>query len=184
MMRLFVGLDLPDDILSGLAETIRRLRPAAPGLRWSPVENLHITTKFIGSWPDERLDELKAALAGIQCKPFEVQISGMGWFPNPHSPRILWAAVRGGDALAGLAEATDLATDSVGVARETKPYAPHLTLARVDQGIDLRSLRGAVAGLSNTDWGRFRADSFCLYRSQTGPAGSVYTKLAGFPFSV
>ncbi len=177
-MRLFVGLHPPDSIVQRIGAAIEALRPAAPGLRWSPVGNLHITTKFIGSWPDARLDEMSVALAQIRMRPFEVRVSGLGWFPNPHSPRIFWAGVKGGDALPMLASATDAATAALGIEKETQPYRPHLTLARVQQSSDIRQLRGAVADLAETDWGTFEARSFFLYLSKTTPAGSVYTKLA------
>ena len=63
-MRLFTGLDLPRDVAANLEELLRRLKPTAK-VNWSPPANLHVTTKFIGEWPEGRLGELKAALAGI-----------------------------------------------------------------------------------------------------------------------
>ena len=178
---MFVGLAIPDDIANGLAALIDQLRPAAPSLRWSPASNLHITTKFIGQWPEEQLDEMTGALQSIRATGFEVRLNGFGWFPNPHSSRIFWLAAKGGDELPNLAAATDETTVRLGVTKEVKPYTPHLTLARVKPDTDLRQLRGAVANLDNPDHGHFRATEFWLYRSDPGLAGSVYTKLARFP---
>ena len=62
-MRLFTGLDLPDEVVANLDELVRRLKPAGP-IAWSPPSNLHITTKFIGEWKEERLGDLTTALAG------------------------------------------------------------------------------------------------------------------------
>ena len=169
--------------MANVAAMIEMLRPAAPKLRWSPPGNLHITTKFLGEWPEAKLDLLQATLVQIRAEAFEVHLAGFGWFPNPHSPRVFWIAARGGEPLNQLAAKTDEACSTLGFARETKPYAPHVTLARVSAGTDLRDLRGAVAGIENPDWGRFRAEEFFLYRSDPGPAGSVYTKLAGFPLA-
>jgi RNA 2',3'-cyclic 3'-phosphodiesterase len=183
IMRLFVGLAIPGDIMARVTATVEQLRPAAPKLRWSPAGNLHITTKFVGQWSEERLAEMTAGLRSIQAAAFDVHLAGMGWFPNPHSPRIFWLAARGGEALNALAAKTDEVTAAIGVAKEDRPYTPHLTLARVNAGVDLRELRGAVAELTQPDWGRFRAEEFYLYRSDPGPAGSVYTKLARFPLS-
>ena len=67
-MRLFVGLDLPANIKSNLGKLVDSLRPTAK-MRWSPVANLHITTKFIGEWPEARLDEMKAALSAVKGIP-------------------------------------------------------------------------------------------------------------------
>lgn len=181
-MRLFVGLDLPESVKTNLGELVANLRPAAK-MRWSPVTNLHITTKFIGEWPESRLEEMNAALAGIKgIAPFTIDIRGLGWFPNPHRPRVFWAAVRAPQQLAQLAAATDEATFQLGVAKETRPYSPHLTLARMpDPPVDLAALRRAVAALSSDDFGSLDAACFHLYLSKMGPGGSVYTKLATFP---
>src|SRR5215813_7889160 len=92
-MRLFVGLDLPADIVGNLEKLLDRLRPTAR-IQWSPPANMHITTKFIGEWREERLGELQAALKAIQPRePIDVRIHRVGFFPNPHSPRVFWCGV-------------------------------------------------------------------------------------------
>jgi 2'-5' RNA ligase len=102
-MRLFTGIDLPADVLDRLERLLARLRPTAH-LKWSPLDNLHITTKFIGEWPEEQLDTLKTALAGVaQRTPIAISVEGLGWFPNAHKPRVFWAGVHGGPALTQLA---------------------------------------------------------------------------------
>ncbi|MBS1828759.1 MAG: RNA 2',3'-cyclic phosphodiesterase [Acidobacteria bacterium] len=181
-MRLFVGLDLPDNIKSNLGKLVDALRPTAK-MRWSPVANLHITTKFIGEWPEARLPEMKAALNEIKgIPPFTIDIRGLGWFPNPHRPRVFWAAVRAPEQLVELAAATEAAAFSLGVARETRAYSPHLTLARMPEpALDLAAMRRAVAALPSDDFGAFDATAFHLYLSKMGPGGSVYSKLATFP---
>ena len=179
-MRLFVGLAIPDEVAERITEVTGRLRASGPKLQWSPRENLHITTKFIGSWPDDRLNEMEVALEGIRAEPFDVQLAGLGWFPNPHAPKIFWTAARGGEAIARLASLTDEATAQMGIAREERAYTPHVTLARVKPGMDFKPLRAAVAELEPQQFGRWRTEEFFLYRSETKPAGSVYTKLAGF----
>jgi 2'-5' RNA ligase len=182
-MRLFTGIDLTPEIARNLERLIEALKPTAP-IRWSPPHNLHITTRFIGEWPDGRLEEMRASL-GTVARPgaVAISISKLGFFPNPHSPRIFWAGVQAGDALGALARATDEAVAALGVARETRPFSPHLTLARIAAPGRLTDLLRAVAELPSLDFGAFTADRFHLYRSQTGPAGSVYTKLAEFPLA-
>ena len=93
-MRLFLALDLPDTILTTLDALIAKLKPAAGRISWSSAAKLHITTKFIGEWPEARLAELKTAIATMPRKGvFEVRVEGLGWFPNPRAPRVLWAGV-------------------------------------------------------------------------------------------
>jgi 2'-5' RNA ligase len=181
-MRLFTALDLPGDIMGKLDQLLERLRPTAP-LRWSTVANLHITTKFIGAWPEERLDELKASLAGIPGRdPISVHIRDLGAFMNPKKPRFFWCGVTA-PGLAELAADTETAVAALGIAREEREYSPHLTLARIDDGFDMTALRTAVVAQTTFDFGSFEARSFFLYQSKSKPGGSVYTKLAEFPFS-
>ena len=179
-MRLFTGLDLPATVAGNLAELIGRLRPMAR-IQWSVPENLHITTKFIGEFPEERLPELKAALAGLAPRSaILVSIRTLGFFPNPRSPRVFWCGIEA-PGLKELAADTDHAASTLGISAETRAFSPHLTLVRVKERIDFEPLRQAVAGLGQIEFGSFEARSFFLYRSQLRPSGSVYTKLAEFP---
>jgi 2'-5' RNA ligase len=181
-MRLFIGLDLPREVVGSLERLLERLRPAAR-INWSPPSNLHITTKFIGQWPEERLAELEMALGGLPSREaMEVQIHRVGFFPNPHSPRSFWCGVES-PGLAGLAADTDRAVSALGIASETRDFSAHLTLGRIKERPNLQALREAVAALPSLDFGRFEARSFFLYQSTLRPAGSVYTKLAEFPLS-
>jgi 2'-5' RNA ligase len=186
-MRLFTGLDLPDDVVAKLAELMRRLQPAAR-IQWSPPGNLHVTTKFIGEWPAERLGELKEALARLPARgAIGVRIRRVGFFPNPHAPRNFWCGIEA-PGLAELAADIDLAAAALGIAREKRAFSPHLTLARIKvaqsgERVELHSLHQAIAALPSLEFGAFSADSFFLYQSTLRPAGSVYTKLAEFPLT-
>ena len=181
-MRLFTALDLPGEIRGKLEELLVRLRPAAP-IHWIPPANLHITTKFIGEWPEERLEELKSSLAGIAVRdPIAVHIKDLGAFVNPRKPRIFWCGVDA-PGLAALAADTEAATSALGIASGEHAYSPHLTLARIKDGFDMTALRTVVVAESSLDFGSFEAHSFNLYQSRPGAGGSVYTKLAEFPLS-
>ena len=142
-MRLFTGLDLPPEVAGRLADLLERLRPAAR-IAWSPPANLHITTKFIGEWPEERLEELRAALAGVaagsEANPIPVHVGGLGFYPNPRAPRVFWCGMEA-PGLAELAAETDAATARLGVQSEKRAFSPHLTLARIKRaGTDLTTL--------------------------------------------
>ncbi len=181
-MRLFIALDLPTEVSAALGEVVERLRPLA-NLRWSPVENLHITTKFIGELPEEKLDEAREALNGLASRgPLLVRVGGLGWYPNARNPRVLWAGVWGGEALTNLARETDEALERIGVPGETRPYAPHLTLARVGRATTNGALREEVERCGGAVFGELEVARFWLYESRRAPGGSVYTKLSAFPF--
>jgi 2'-5' RNA ligase len=179
-MRLFTALDLPLDVAQNLDDLLRRLRPTAR-IQWSPLSNLHVTTKFIGEWPEPRLGELTSTLAALPpAQPIPIRIRRVGFFPNPHSPRIFWCGIEA-PGLPELAAATDSATAGLGVPRETHPFSPHLTLARIRSQAPLQPLREAIAALVSLEFGGFEARAFFLYESVLQPGGSVYTKLAEFP---
>jgi RNA 2',3'-cyclic 3'-phosphodiesterase len=177
-LRLFTAIDIPPDVKATLTALLDRLRPLAK-LGWIPVEKLHITTKFIGEWPEERLDELKWALAVVTCPaPVEIAIRRLGWLPNPRSARMLYAGVEASDALTALAAATERAAEGLGVAGEDRIYRPHVTLARTRKRVPLGALRQGLAEIELSAIGSYRASSFALYLSAAGK----YTKLQEFSF--
>jgi 2'-5' RNA ligase len=179
-MRLFVAIDIPAEIKDALRCFVSRLRPTAK-IGWSPVDNLHITTKFIGEWPEPRLNELKRALASVGVgEAIDITVKGLGWFPNSRSPRVFWAGVDGGEPLRALARTTDHAVALLGVPIEERDYSPHLTLARIREAIPLDHLHQAIESFPagcGFNFGSFIATQFFLYLS----AGGKYTQLAGFP---
>jgi 2'-5' RNA ligase len=180
-MRLFTAIDLPPEVTVNLEDLLRLLRPTAR-IHWSPPENLHITTKFIGEWPETRLGELKSALAAMPpYGPFEVNIRWLGFMPNARAPHIFRCGVHS-PRLANLVDATARVTDSLGIPREWRPFSPHLTLARIKDRDNVEALKQALAR-APSEFGSFEARSFFLYLSQLRPTGSVYTKLAEFPLS-
>jgi RNA 2',3'-cyclic 3'-phosphodiesterase len=179
-MRLFTAIDLPDAIIETLDSLITKLRPAAR-IAWSPAANFHVTTKFIGEWPEERLDELKDVISRIPSREaIPIRVAGLGFFPNARSPKIFWAGVEGPAELTILAADTDAAVETLGVEREKRKYSPHLTLARIREPLALEKLHAAIKRMPSDEFGSFIADRFYLYRSQLGRVGSVYTKLSEF----
>ena len=182
-MRLFVGLDLPYEMRRNLELLLHLLKPKAR-IQWSPVTNLHLTTKFIGEFPEERLDELKTALGAVAHPgALRIALSGLGWFPNPAQPRVLFAGIQAPVELATLARDTDAACAKLGIETEKREFQPHLTLARIRAAEPLFELKKAISELPNVDFGAFSAPAFHLYHSQLSPGGSIYTKLASFSLS-
>ncbi len=178
-MRLFTAIDLPGEIKARLQAFVNRLRPTAK-LAWSPVENLHVTTKFIGEWSESRLGELTAALAAVPSPgKVEIAIRGTGWFPNPRNPRVFFAGIESSQELPALARATEQALTVLGVSSEDRDFHPHLTLARRREAVPLEELRQVLAKIASDDFGSFQAASFFLYLS----AGGRYTRLQEFPLT-
>ena len=177
-MRLFIALDIPVEIRARLSEYMERARALATEARWARVEGLHVTLKFIGHVDDAVVEKIKAALASIKAAPFEVKFTSVGFFPNPNAARVFWAGVDGGDDLPRLASTIDAAMEKLDFPRETKPYHPHLTLARTSSR-PLRELRQLLDD-PPPQFGTMTAREFFLYQSQPQKGGSKYTKLERF----
>jgi len=176
-MRIFIALDIPEQVRARLTEYMERARLLAPEARWARVEGLHVTLKFIGHVDDATVGKIKTSLLAIKATPFEVKFAGVGFFPNPNAGRVFWAGVNGSDSLPKLASTIDAVMEKLGIPRETKPYHPHLTLARTSS----RPLRGLKPLLDEPpQFGTMTAREFFLYQSQPQKGGSKYTKLERF----
>ena len=181
-MRLFTAVDISLEVVGALDRLVAQLRPTAR-IKWSPAANLHITTKFIGEWPDARRAQIEEALRGLPSRPpIPIAIRGLGFFPNARAPRVFWAGVEAPASLGELARETERALDGLGVAMEARAFSPHLTLARIKEPLPLDRLHHVIAALPSTEFGAFTADRFHLYQSALHPSGSVYTRLSEFPF--
>ncbi len=181
-MRLFTAIELPEENLLRLERLLSALRPEAL-INWSPLDNLHVTVKFIGEWPEARLDELAEVLAGLEPRePFEIEIQDLGWFPGEKSPRVLCAGIGESEALRTLAHETEEALVVLGIRRDNRDFSPHLTLARIKHTVPLRRLRERVAELQPVALGSFVVRQFALFRSDPGSNASVYRKLRQYRF--
>lgn len=173
-MRLFTGFALDYPVRRNLELLLEHLRPLAP-LAWSPASNFHVTTKFIGAYPDDAVEGLKAQLAALPNPgPIELRVEGLGWFDNPHNPRTLFAAVRSNPALAHFKQQLD------GANPEDRPYVPHVTLARIREKVELSALRRAIAELPAAEFGVFSPRKHLLYKSEPSPSGSEYKVIGEF----
>lgn len=184
-MRLFVALDIPDEIRRGLADYSENLRQTIPqfaSARWARVEGLHVTLKFIGEYPEAKLPHLKDALAEITSPTFDVSFGGVEFFPNARSPRVLVAGVSAGPELVALAKSVEEACANVGIEQEERAYHPHLTLARFKPEKSLAAGAQRVLEAPPPRFGTMTAAEFILFQSQLSPQGSRYTRLERFPF--
>jgi 2'-5' RNA ligase len=180
-VRLFVALDIPEDVRQALAAFVAKLRPACKDARWARMESAHITLKFIGEAPAEKTEGIKSALASVPFPAaFNIFFRGTGFFPDQRRPRVLWADMKGGPELRTLAEAVETSLEPLGIAREQREFSPHLTLARFNSPDKLSGLRAAIAAAGPLDFGHAIASEFHLYQSVLKRGGAEYTRLATF----
>lgn len=183
-MRLFVALDIPDDVRASLGSLLGKLRAVCPDARWVRAEGVHVTLKFIGETPDDRLDAIQTALAHLPPRtPILLTFRGTGYFPDRRRPRVLWAGIEAGADLAALAADVENSLAALGTPRETRAFSPHLTLARLDRPRKLDALHSALDAAVPLEFGATIAKEFHLYRSVLKPAGAEYTRLATFTFA-
>ena len=188
-MRLFVALEVGTEVRDGLTGLIEELRAvdAAAGrskARWVRAENLHTTLKFIGNVDDGRLPEIREALSEVRLgSVVEMRFRGLGFFPNDRRPRVLWAGIEASPNLAALAGEFSARLEQLDIPRETREFAPHLTLARFDPPGISGELRIATTQYASRDFGMVRTGTFHLFESKTRPTGAEYTRLSSFPFA-
>lgn len=184
-MRLFVALELPEPVKAAAAGVMAELKRAGADLKWVDPANLHLTLKFLGETPPERLDEIAAALqrALAGAPPLELGLAGAGAFPGLGRPQVVWLGVNGqGAELAVLAGAIETALAGLGFAPEGRAFQAHLTLARARRGRGRpgpppRSLAQALAGLAGWRGPEFSAARVALLESTLTPAGPIYRPL-------
>ena len=183
-MRLFVAMDIPEDVRSSLAALAAKLRLAYRNARWARIESLHVTLKFIGETSPEKTAEIKTVLASIPSRaPTEINFRGLGFFPNERRPRVLWAGIDATTDLAELAAAVETSLGALGIPREERAFSPHLTLARFDTPRGLDALHAAIDVAGSLEFGATTAKEFHLYQSVLKPGGAEYTRLASFSFA-
>ena len=181
-MRLFVAVELPAEVRNAIAAGTAALRRELPPARWVRPEGIHITLKFLGEHPEalvRRLDEaVGPALAGES--PVLVAPGGGGFFPHERRPRVAWV---GGEAagLVSWAEAVDEACTGLGVPRETRPFALHLTLARLERPWPAAAVARFTEEAAAWKMPAFVAREAVLFRSELRPQGAVYTALHRWP---
>jgi 2'-5' RNA ligase len=183
-VRVFVALDIPQPVRDSLAQLRERFETICRGARWVRLEGVHVTLKFIGEVPPEQVERVRAALESVRERPpFELRFLGLGFFPDGRRPRVFWAGIEAGTALAGLAAAIETQLVPLGIPREQREFHPHLTLARFDPAEGIEPLRAAAAEFAATEFGRTMANEFYLYQSVLKRSGAEYTRLATYQFS-
>jgi 2'-5' RNA ligase len=181
-IRAFIAIELAKEIQTGLDRVLSLLRPAAKAVRWVPAGNIHLTLKFLGDTPVDKIELVKGALEDEtrQQKRFTIQVGTLGAFPNLRRPRVIWVGVQAPADLANLAARLEKATAALGFPPEERPFSPHLTLGRVSQHATPDETSSLAELLANTHVGSLgisSVDQIHLFRSDLRPGGAFYTSL-------
>lgn len=176
-MRLFVAIEIPEDIRGRMHQLQNQLDPVAQGVRWVAPDKFHMTLKFLGNPEDGKVSRIQEVLRelGVRHEPFSLDLQGVGAFPSTRRPRVLWVGVCGDlSPVKKLARAIDRGLESLGCAPEGRPFSGHLTLGRLRQPKLNQRLEKALASFLQSRVGHFRVENFCLFKSELRPEGPIY----------
>ena len=182
--RLFVGARISVatvNALAAAAQTLaRRAREAGVDVKWVPPVNYHVTLKFLGWTRDEAIHAIRdrvveAAAAGTTAR-IAFRTTRLGAFPSTDKASVVWAGVEDASgALVDLATRIDLAMEGLGIAREPRPFHPHVTLGRLRE---TRAVKDVVLPLAEQMFGDTRIEAVSLFESETKSSGSVYKEIS------
>ncbi len=181
-MRLFVAVELGEHVrrvAEATADVLRTALDSRITARWIPLENLHVTVRFIGHVPDDRAPAvISTVVAPLAARPFDIRLGACGVFPRSGPPRVIWIGVEEGlSSLASIHEELNRRLAPLGFEPEERPFSAHLTLARIkDVRGAAKAIRQAVTAVEPRP-ARCRVTHATLFQSRLSPAGSRYEAL-------
>lgn len=184
-LRTFVAIELDGSLRATLRQVQDRLagQLAARIVRWVNVEGIHLTLKFLGDTPVDKVEAIQAGLdrAASGMGAFRLAVRGLGCFPNHHQPRVVWAGVEEPlGLLSSLQKSIEAQVSPLGFPAERRAFSPHLTLGRVHQyasRTQAKSIGDAVAGSAFEALGEMLVTAVACIQSDLTPRGAVYTRL-------
>jgi len=185
-VRTFIAIELDETINTALTDLQEQLKVKVPqgSVRWVRSEGIHLTLKFLGDVPADRIGEIERALAQACAgfPAFSVSVEGLGCFPDPRRPCVVWVGVREeSGTLRRLQKAIEDGMEKLGFAPEGRKFDAHLTLGRTQRRASSGDVRRLGQLVSETDigsLGQMEARSVSLIKSDLRPTGAVYTRLA------
>jgi RNA 2',3'-cyclic 3'-phosphodiesterase len=175
-MRVFVAVALEAALRKVVAELPPHLNSAGV-FRWVPTGNLHLTLKFLGEIAEERVPRVVGAAQEVagRATPFPITLGGVGAFPSPKRPQVVWVGVaQGADRLSELARDLDVTLYRVEFPKDSRPFRPHLTIARAKQAGSLPDLSGPLRRLREMVVGAQTVDALLVMQSALNPGGAIY----------
>lgn len=180
MPRAFIAIDIDEAVRQKLVNVQQQLTATGAQLKLVEPANIHVTMKFLGDVPDDKIsavtDALRVATGGAQ--PFDINVRGIGVFPNPRYIRVVWAGVVDGrNTTIALRQNIDRELQKLGFSPE-RDFVPHLTLARVKTAKRKEQLAASIKEMGNMEFGITRAQAVELKQSTLTPKGPIYSTLA------
>ncbi len=175
-MRLFVAVDISDDLRDKLTPVVNEMSKFG-GVKAVEPQNLHITLLFLGEVKEERVGAIENELSQVEFKPFTIRVRGVGAFPNPSSPRVVWVGVENDGELKKLADSVYQQLKKLGFKRD-KDFSAHITVARVKKRSS--SIVEFIKKYSTAEFGEMEINCFKLKQSILRPQGPIYKDVKVF----
>ena len=183
-VRSFIAIELPDELKMGLTQLQAQLKLGKqPWVKWVDPYGIHLTLKFLGNIAVDRVSEITGAMeeAAQGVSPFHLEVKGLGVFPNLKRVQVAWVGVTGEvDKLSQLQQRIESRLEPLGFASESRPFTPHLTLARLREraSLDERQRFGQlIAGTRFEVAYTFKVEAISLMRSQLTREGAIYSRI-------
>ena len=180
-IRTFVAIELPNDIRRAIHKLVNRLVPIANHIRWVDQENMHLTLVFLGDVEDRSVHAACQAVARAcaAVEPFQVTVQGIGVFPKPEKPRVIWVGLElGVEEITWLREQIAKQLDTVGFQFDWK-FSPHITIGRVGHGrFDDHAVIAKSAEYVDTPFGEFVVNEVAVISSTLERSGPIYVRLS------
>jgi 2'-5' RNA ligase len=179
-IRTFICFELPGFIKTELQRVQNALKPISKSVRWSHVDGIHLTLKFLGDVDEEILDDIHNAVkkAAEKSEPFQIDISGVGAFPNFNRPNVYWIGVKeSSGALLSIQQKIENELEQIGFAKERRPFSPHLTIGRVKSQEGLKEISKTLQNAKLPSM-TFVAAEILVMKSVLQPGGARYTPLS------
>ncbi|MBN2143983.1 MAG: RNA 2',3'-cyclic phosphodiesterase [Candidatus Aureabacteria bacterium] len=175
MVRLFVGIDFPEEIKEKLSE----LCCGVPGAKWVEKPQMHLTLRFIGETDGGTFKEILDSLADVDIPPFLVTLKGIGYFPPHKEPNVLWAGIEKNEMLLRLKNKIDRVLVQLGLEPESRKFTPHVTLARLKDTPIPRLIR-YMGEHSLFKIPQIPVNDFVLFSSVLSPKGAIHLMEAAY----
>lgn len=179
-MRTFIAIEIPEETKRAMAEVQARLKVSGAEANWTRPEGIHLTLKFLNEVPEERIDEVRAALAqAVEGRGrFRLTVAGTGVFPHERNPRVIWVGISGElDKLRRLQVRVEEQMVRLGFQQEDRRFTPHLTLGRIKHLLLRGSWMRALEGVKDITLPGFEVTAISLMKSELMPTGAVYTEI-------
>ncbi len=178
-MRTFIAIELPENVKKEIEQVQTPLKRTDAFVSWVKPKNIHVTLKFLGEIPEDKINEVfsatQKALEG--AKKFTMSLKGTGAFPNLRRPRVIWIGTGSGEEkLSHLAQRIEEEMEKIGFPKEKRKFSAHFTIGRVKSPKNIEKLMELV---ESTDFQTedIEVSEVVVMKSQLHPAGAIYTPL-------